>query len=163
MRVQYRLFLRRLEELLKEEDRKAKEKRMEFTSIEIMKRMLKTDDRRYEDCEGIMDVLTRAACLKSVESVIESWISVLEHHASKRRNLGQERIEDELEIAINGPTVPQADNVLKEALNDYWKDSKNRNNRDGHYIRRSENIQSYDLSKTIDRIRSVPPKLPFMV
>ena len=40
---------------------------MEFTSMEILKRMLRTEDKRYQDCEVIMDVLTRAACLKSVE------------------------------------------------------------------------------------------------
>ena len=156
MRIQYRLFLRRLEELLKV-------KGIEFSSIEIMKKMLKTEERRYVDCEAVMDVLTRAACLKSVESVIESWISVLEHHASKRRNLGQERIEEELETAINGPSVAHSEKVVKEALNDYWKDSKNKNNRDGHYIRRSENIKSYEVSKAIDRIRADPPQLPFMV
>ena len=59
MRIQYRLFLRRLEELL--------EVKMQLTSMEILKRMLRTEDKRYQDCEVIMDVLTRAACLKSVE------------------------------------------------------------------------------------------------
>ena len=104
-----------------------------------------------------MDVLTRAACLKSVESVIESWISVLEHHSSKRRDLGEERLEDEMETAINGPSIVHSESVVKEALRNYWKDAKDKNNRDGHFIRRSENIKSYNVSKCVDNIRAVPP------
>ena len=154
MRTQYRLFLHRLEELLAV--------KMEFNSMEIMKRMLRTEDKRFKDCEVVMDVLTRAACLKSVESVIESWISVLEHHSSKRRDLGEERLEDEMETAINGPSIVHSESVVKEALRNYWKDAKDKNNRDGHFIRRSENIKSYNVSKCVDNIRAVPPRLPFM-
>ena len=38
-----------------------------------------------------------------LESVVESWVSVLEHHNNPRRALSQERLEQKAMVAINGP------------------------------------------------------------
>ena len=52
---------------------------------------------------------------------------------------------------------------MREAGVEYWKESKDLKNRDGHYIRRSENIRSYLVSKSVDGLRNKEPKAPFMV
>ena len=36
----------------------------------------------------------------SVESVVESWISVMEHHLSHKMNLEQDRVEEEMVIEV---------------------------------------------------------------
>ena len=38
----------------------------------------------------------------SVEAVVESWVSIMEHHSSKRRPLAEESMVEEVVIAING-------------------------------------------------------------
>ena len=67
-------------------------------------------------------------------------------------------------LAVNGPDVPHCDAVVKEALRLYWSDSKYYRTRvEGHFIRRTENIASYAVSKAVDTVRNEPPKFPFMV
>ena len=39
---------------------------------------------------------------------------------------------------------------------------KNPKDRSGHFIRRSEDILSYDVSKCVDRVRNVVPSKLFM-
>ena len=42
----------------------------------------------YQDIETVMSVMVKAALLISVESIVESWISTIEHHSSQRRTMG---------------------------------------------------------------------------
>lgn len=136
----------------------------EFSSMKILQLMLESEAKRFVGCESVMDILTKAAVTKSVESVIESWISVLEYHANKRRQLKDERIDDEMQLAINGPQTPHCDQVVETSLKTYWQDAKQIQNRnDGHFIRRSENIISYGVSKAVDAVRDAPENLPFMM
>ena len=88
----------------------------EFSSMKLLQLMLETAGERYVDCESIMDILTRAAVTKSVESVVESWISVLEYHANKRRQLGDDRIHDEMHLAINGPEPAHSDPLVQKSM-----------------------------------------------
>ena len=53
----------------------------------------------------------RAAVLISVESVVEAWISTMEHHASQRRTLGEMLLYGEMVIAINGPSPVHCDSI----------------------------------------------------
>ena len=76
-----------------------------------------------------------------VESVCESMVSVMEAHTpSLRAILDQKRLEDELMVAWNGEDVYHCEAVVKEALGTYWGQCKSLANREGHFIRRSENI-----------------------
>ena len=72
MRAQHQEFSRKLAEIVKMKDSEKLE------SMEIMVLLMETDGKRYEGCEVILDVLCQAAAMKSIESVVESWISVLE-------------------------------------------------------------------------------------
>ena len=89
-----------------------------------MVRLLNTEGELFKGCEAVIGILVQAAAMKSVESVVESWISVLEHHSSKARNLSEDMIETEMIIAINGPAVPHSESVVKESMVKYWGGKK---------------------------------------
>ena len=101
--MQYREYLKRLEILSKVPANR------ELSDMELLELFLHPDNKQlYENVEAVLSVMARAALLISVESVVESWISVMEHHASQRRTLG------EMVIAINGPILLHYDYILKE-------------------------------------------------
>ena len=62
-------------------------------------------------------------------------------------------------VAINGPEPTNCDSVVSEGLVEYWKNSK----LDHHFIRLSQKIRPYFVSKSIDKLRSVVPRNPFMI
>ena len=136
---------------------------MKFSSMDILRKFLHPDENLAKDIEAVISVTESAAVVTLVEAVVEGWISVVENHSSKTRGLGQTSLEDEVTIAINGPDIAHCDSVVREAGVEYWKESKDLKNRDGHYIRRSENIRSYLVSKSVDGLRNKEPKAPFMV
>ena len=65
-------------------------------------------------------------------------------------------------MAINGPLVQHADEIIKTALKKYWEKSKSLTDRSGHFVRRSENIPDFTVSKVVDKLVAEPPRLPFM-
>ena len=48
-----------------------------------------------------------------VESVVEFWISVVEHHASQRRTLGEMMLHEVMVISIDGPIQVHCDSIVK--------------------------------------------------
>ena len=92
-----------------------------------------------------------------LESVVESWVSVLEHHNNPRRPLTQERLEQEAMVALNGPAEVHCDSIVEEALASFWRKQKVAGNRDGHWI------MSYFVSEAVDTIVKKTPEVPFMV
>ena len=97
-REQHQQFVRRLGEIAK-----GRTDLDIISSMQILVLMLESGAKRYEGCELVLHIITRAATLKSVESVVESWISVLEAHSSKTRPLSEESTQNEMMISINGP------------------------------------------------------------
>jgi hypothetical protein len=63
-----------------------------------------------------MSVMVRGSLLISVESVVESWISVMEHHASQRRTLGEMQLHKEMMIAVNEPSLVHCDSIVQVIL-----------------------------------------------
>lgn len=157
MRAQYQAFLRKLAELGKLKDAE------KLKSMEIMVLLLKTEEQRYQGCEAVIDILCQAAAMKSVESVVESWISVLEGHSNKARHLKAETIETELQIAINGPKLQHCEKVVEEAMVAYWGRMRRASLQQGHFTRRSSHIKSYCISKTVDSLRNQPEKSQIMM
>ena len=88
--------------------------------------------------KSLIIVVVQACVITSVESVVESWISVLEHHANKSRNLSYESIQHELMIALNGPLSQHCTPVVEEAMRAYWGRLKNAKLRNGHFTRVSD-------------------------
>ena len=98
---------------------------------------------------------------------------MMAHLTHVRGLLSQERIEDEVKdemillmksvlpnignfqvmVAVNGEEVMHCDAVVKEALKNFVK------NESWHFVRRSNLIKSYTVSKTIDKLKSKKPRL----
>ena len=110
-----------------------------------------------------MDVMCQACTFKSVESVVESWISKLEHHSSKQRGLSESSIQKEMMISCNGPPPQHSVGVVESTTKRYWMKAKSAKDREGHFIRRSENIKPYLVSKSIDALRAQEVITPFMM
>ena len=146
LRRQYKVFLHRLKDIADIKDSEL------LSSMDIIIMLLKTDDKRYVGVEAVMDIICQACTYKSVESVVESWISVLEHHSSKQRGLKEESIQTEMMIACNGPPVQHSMSVVEGGMKRYWTKAASVKDRDGHFIRRSENIKSFQVSKAVDGI-----------
>jgi hypothetical protein len=113
----------------------------------------------------VLSILVRTVVAKGgVEAVCESMVSVIEAHTpSSRGILNQGRLEDEVMVAWNGEDIVHCDPVVKEALANYWSQSKQLGNRNGHFIRRSEDINTYVISKAVDSMKKKPAKLDVML
>ena len=146
---QYKIFLSRLLKLDSKKDLEFNLKRL-FSS--------KENEKLYEDCELIMQVLSVAMLCNTVESYIESFVSVFECHFDSRRNLNEESMTNEFNIAINGPTLSKADGVLTKALNMYF-DSTN-----WRFVSSDrDNLNKYKTSsQVIEKIRKENNKFNFM-
>ena len=104
---QYREYVRRLESLTRTEEKK------HLSDMEMLEMFLDPSNHHlYKDIEASISVMARGALLISVESVVESWISIMEHHASQRRTLGEMMLHEEMVIAINGPILVHCDVVV---------------------------------------------------
>ena len=156
IREQYRVFVEKISEISKIKDSE------KFSSIDVMVMMMNTEGKKYRGCEAVMDILCQAATKKLVESVMESWISVLEHHSSKSRQLKAETIKNEIMIAVNGPLIQHSEGVVDESMKVYWSQFKN-SLKNGHFTRKSGHIKSYTISKTIDSLNSKVVKNPFIM
>ena len=73
----------------------------------------------YMNIESVLSVMARAGVVMGLESVVESWVSKMEHHNNPKRALSQERLENESMVAINGPSVPHCEGIVEEALELY--------------------------------------------
>ena len=136
-------------------------KSKDIDSLDLIREFLNTKDALYCEIELIIFALCVAAVTISVESIIESYISVYESRNSKIRPITEEHAHHEMIIAINGPELCNADNVKKKSMSNYWNNQKRK---DGwHFTRRSEDINCYTVSKVVDRLSSQNPSLPFMV
>ena len=99
---------------------------------------------------------TRACVSHGVEATVESWVSVMENHCSKVRGItNQVRLENEVQVAINGPEVQHCRGIVREAMRV--------GEGGGHFIRRSNNIKQYTVSKPIDTLDKKKPRVPFML
>ena len=116
-----------------------------------------------KNIEAVMGIMARAMVVIGIESVVESWVSVMETHNSKNRPLGEEMVLTETAVSLNGPNPVNSDSVVEEAMRLYWSRSQLKNSADGHFIRKCSNIRSWTVSKSVDKVNLVKPKLPFML
>jgi hypothetical protein len=156
-RAQFREYLRKLKIMVDE-----KNEMKDWDSLKILTKLFKTP----EFClsvEAVMGILARAMVIIGIESVVESWVSVMENHNSKNRPLGEKMILTETAVNINGPNPVNCDSVVDQANKLYWGKSKLKKGADGHFIRTSQNPLSWKVSKSVDKVGSVKAKLPFMM
>lgn len=154
-RIQYREYLKRLKLLVIDEP-----KVKDLDSLAILTKIF-ADKYFSKNIEAIMAILARAMVTIGVESVVESWVSVMESHNSQKRSLGEKMIITETTISLNGPNPVNCDGVVAEAMKLYWRDCKLKNSSDGHFVRKA-NIKNWIVSKPVDRVNKVKVKFPFM-
>ena len=68
--------------------------------------------RHYEGFQSVLAVTANASVVMGLESVVESWVSTMEHHNNPRRCLTQARLEQECMVAINWPKDVHCDSVV---------------------------------------------------
>ena len=111
LNVQYREYVRRLESLASDPGMR------ESSDMDLLELFLVPENKHlYQDNEAIISVMVRSSLLISVESVVESWISTMEHHASQRRTLGEMLLHEEMVISINGPSLVHCDSVAQVSI-----------------------------------------------
>ena len=157
LRVQYRDYLKKLK-LLLDENTEMKN----WDSLEILTKLFKSTTFSV-NVEAIMGILARAMVTIGIESVVESWVSVMESHDSKNRPLGEKMVLTETAVNLNGPNPVNCESVVDEANKLYWSKCKLKNSDFGHFIRTSLDIKSWTVSKSVDQVNSTKPKLPFMI
>ena len=106
--------------------------------------------------------MANASVVMGLESVVESWVSVMEHHNNPRRPLTQARVEQECMVAIKGPKEVHSYSVVLEAIASYWG-RKVKANKVGHWVRRHRDMRQYVVSEAVDSVVNQPPSVPFMV
>ena len=91
-------------------------------SLEYLKLLIGTNDKFYEDCQIIVHIICTAVVYFSVESILESYVSMHEHRINLNRagKINEERHSQELCIYINGPPMHLCLPIVKEAMNSYW-------------------------------------------
>ena len=70
--------------------------------------------------------------------------------------------EKEVALAVNGPLLQHADPLIREAIKDMFKNTKDINNRGSHFVRRNQNIKDYVVSQSVDSLVKKPKLKPFM-
>ena len=155
LKVQFRVFLRKLQELTPTIK--------ELKDKEVFSLLLHPRHGHYKGFESVLAILANASVAMGLESMVESWVSVMEHHNNPRRALTQARVEQECMVSINGPSEVHSDSVVLEALGAYWSRKKVRENRQGHWVRRDSNMRQYVVSEAVDSEVNQPPDVAFMV
>ena len=87
----------------------------------------------------------------------------MESNDSKSRPLGQKMVLTETAVNLSGAQPVNCDSVVDEANKLYWSKCMVKNSSFGHFIRTSQNIKSWTVSNSVDKVNSVRPKLPFMI
>ena len=80
----------------------------------------------------------------------------MEHHSSKRRPLAEDSMVEEVVKTINGPEVVHCDAVVKETIRVMTK------NDTIHFVRKSDNVKPWLVSKSVDNLRKKVPKNDLM-
>ena len=153
LRMQFRVFLGKLQELTPTIK--------EMKDKEVFSLLLHPRHGHFKGLESVLAVLAYASVAMGLESMVESWVSVMEHHNNPRRALTQARVEQECMVSINGPSEVHCDSVVLEALGAYW--SRMKVDRQGHWVRKNKDMRQYMVSQAVDSEVNQPPDVAFMV
>ena len=110
---QFCIFTRRLENITQHKTYE----QIENTDSKELIQTFGSSSSLYEGIELVMRATYEASLKVSIESVAESVISVYNLHNNKFRKISEDTANDELFVAFNGPEIGEADEVLRQALN----------------------------------------------
>ena len=75
----------------------------------------------------------------SVESTVESFVSVYENRYNKKRPITEEHAQHEMLVASNGPELAHCDSLVKASMANYWRNFEHQDS--SQFSRRSEDIR----------------------
>ena len=156
LKRQHLTLLKVLEDLKIKNDDKRESK-------DIISCLMSSEKKLYINIELILYAITVAAISFSVETDAKSIISLYNLHNSKLRTSNESTIDNEMMIAKNGPPLGSCDSIVSAALKSYF--SKNKKLKNCHFTiaARSKILRKFSTSKVVNRIKSEPAVLPFMV
>ena len=93
-------------------------------SVDIIKALLNSNTELYLGCEMICHTVIVSALKKGIESVVESMVSTYEHKFHKSRNVPDSAADMEMEISMNGPSLPNCQAVIQKAITEYFSDHR---------------------------------------
>ena len=134
-----------------------------FTSMQIFELIFDPKNNYFKGIKSVLDLIGQGIISMSVESIAETWISVLESHNTKTRGLQQTTLEDEMMIAVNGPEVARCDTIVEEAMELYWTKAKRKQERQGHFVRTWSKMKNYVVSAAVDRLSATAPRREFLM
>ena len=95
LKMQHNLFLRKLLDIY---NVMPQDELDEVKSIDIIKKLLNTKEKLYEGIEFIMHAISAACVAISVESIVESVVSIYETRQTKLRTLDDNTANHEMQI-----------------------------------------------------------------
>ena len=114
----------------------------------------------HQGCEMIVYATTVASLKFGVESTVESAISIFEGRLPKTRNVREEVAEEDMQIALNGPTLNNSNAILTEALNKHFhKPGQSSSASSWHF---TTNTPLLTKSVVLQRKQREKSKFPFM-
>ena len=143
---EYKLFLSKLEKNIKRNTSK------EADSKELIKLFINSKEKLYVGIKKMIHLLCIASVGTGIESIVESHMSIFKNRL-ERGDLTEERANNEMMIAINGPCISEADNLLHRAMSV--------NPIQWHFIKGDRTRKNFKVSKVIDRKQLEKSKLPF--
>ena len=134
---------------------------LEADPKDFMKIFLHQISGHYLEIEMIMQAIAVYSVKQTVESVLESLVSKYENHFTHNRNMDEGNVNEEFEIATNGPCLAFCNSVVEEAMVKYWE------GKPWHFFTNSAlhpiNSQlSQRQSKVIRKLKNCHSKFPFM-
>lgn len=155
--LQYSLFMERLEKITKN----MSQADLENTDPkDLIMKFLETKNKLYIGIEMIMQAICVSSVKHSLESILESFISIWECHFDSRRNLNEDSCLEEFSIAVNGPCLSKCDLVLEEAMHSYWRETTVKGI--WKFFKTSVSGNLNDNSIVLDRLLTEHSKLRFM-
>ena len=85
LRSQFRRFVAKLEELAPTQKK--------LDNLKVFSLFLNPNLHLYTDIQSVLAILSNASVAMGLESVVESWVAIMEHHNSAVRPLTQDRLE----------------------------------------------------------------------
>ena len=125
----------------------------------LIKKFFDPKENLFTNIEMIMQAIAVCCVKQSCESVLESLVSQYENHFNSNRNMGEDNVNEEFFISVNGPNLAHCNSVIEEAMDKYWK------RKDWHFYRTSQTDYLKDFdgdSKVLNRFFNEKSKFPFM-
>ena len=121
-------------------------------SRELFLDLFKTTEKKYEQIQVILHIISCAATKVSCESVLETFVSEFEYAINSRKNFSEQGMSETFNIIKNGPLIPLCDKVVKESLDSMLGGNK------WHFVTKTP----WKSSQVSEKMKKTAAALPFM-